>query len=350
MKIVIITDAWEPQVNGVVRTLKQTRKHLIQLGHEVHLITPADFKTVPCPSYPSIRLAVLPGRKVRKMLQAFDANAVHIATEGPLGSAARRWCIQNNIAFTTSYHTQFPEYLRLRAPIPLSWSYSWFRRFHAKAVRTLVPTESQKQRLLDNGFKQVEVWGRGVDTEIFTPDNPKQLNLPHPILLNMGRVAVEKNIEAFLALDLPGSKVVVGDGPDLAQLQARYPDVLFTGAKFGKELAAYVAAADVFVFPSKTDTFGLVLLEAMACGVPVAAYPVTGPADVIENGITGSLDDDLSQAVTKAYNIEPSKCIEFARQNSWLACTQVFAGYMYDNHNTDNKQDREITNRAFWCL
>ena len=212
MKIVIITDAWEPQVNGVVRTLKQTRKHLIQLGHEVHLITPADFKTVPCPSYPSIRLAVLPGRKVRKMLQEFDANAVHIATEGPLGSAARRWCIQNNIAFTTSYHTQFPEYLRLRAPIPLSWSYSWFRRFHAKAVRTLVPTESQKQRLLDNGFKQVEVWGRGVDTEIFTPDNPKQLNLPHPILLNMGRVAVEKNIEAFLALDLPGSKVVVGDG------------------------------------------------------------------------------------------------------------------------------------------
>jgi len=350
MNIVIITDAWEPQVNGVVRTLKQTRKNLIALGHDVQMITPKAFKTIPCPSYPSIRLAVLPGRKVRKMLDELDANAVHIATEGPLGMAARRWCLHNNVSFTTSYHTQFPEYLKLRAPIPLSWSYSWFRRFHNKAVHTLVPTESQKQRLLDNGFKHVEVWGRGVDTDIFTPDKPQQLNLPRPVMLNMGRVAVEKNIEAFLDLDLPGSKVVVGEGPDLAQLKTRYPDVLFTGAKFGKQLASYVAAADVFVFPSKTDTFGLVLLEAMACGVPVAAYPVTGPVDVIENGVTGSLNDDLAQAVQQAQKLDASNCIAFANQNSWLACTKVFARFMFDNHNSANKPDRAITNQTFWCL
>lgn len=350
MNIVIITDAWEPQVNGVVRTLKQTRKNLIALGHDVQMITPKAFKTIPCPSYPSIRLAVLPGRKVRKMLDQLDANAVHIATEGPLGMAARRWCLNNNVRFTTSYHTQFPEYLRLRLPIPLSWSYRWFRQFHGQAVHTLVPTESQKQRLLDNGFKHVEVWGRGVDTDIFTPDNPAQLNLPRPIMLNMGRVAVEKNIEAFLDLKLPGSKVVVGDGPDLAQLQTRYPDVLFTGAKFGKELASYVAAADVFVFPSKTDTFGLVLLEAMACGVPVAAYPVTGPADVIQDGVTGSLNNDLTLAVQHAQKIDASDCMAFANQNSWLACTEVFASFMFDNNDSANKPDRAITNQAFWCL
>ncbi|WP_438970302.1 glycosyltransferase family 4 protein [Methylophaga sp.] len=350
MKIVIITDAWSPQVNGVVRTLKQTRKNLMLLGHDVHLVTPESFKTVPCPSYPSIRLAVFPGRKVREILNKLNADAVHIATEGPLGMAARRWCIKHRVNFTTSYHTQFPEYLQLRLPIPLSWSYAWFRRFHGKAVRTLVPTQSQKQRLLDNGFEHIEVWGRGVDTEIFTPDNPQKLNLTPPIMLNMGRVAIEKNIEAFLNLNLSGSKVVVGDGPDLKQLQERYPDVLFTGAKFGKELASYVAAADVFVFPSKTDTFGLVILEAMACGVPVAAYPVTGPADVIENGVTGHLNNDLSQAVKDCSTINPKRCIEFAQKNSWLACTEVFADFMHDNKEPTNKRNDAITNQAFWCL
>jgi glycosyltransferase involved in cell wall biosynthesis len=331
MKIVIVTDAWTPQVNGVVRTLKQTRKCLEQLGHEVHFITPELFKTIPCPSYPSIPLVLFPGRKVAQLLNEHNANAVHIATEGPLGMAARRWCLRNKFQFTTSYHTQFPEYVRLRAPIPLSWTYAWLRRFHGKAVRTLVPTESQRQRLLDRGFDNVEVWGRGVDTEIFTPDKPQQLNLPGPILLNMGRVAVEKNIEAFLDLDVPGSKVVVGDGPDLAQLQRAYPDVLFTGARFGRELASYVAAADVFVFPSRTDTFGLVLLEAMACGVPIAAYPVTGPADVVLDGITGSLSENLAEAVKNALKIDSRACLEYARQNSWLASSEVFASYMYDN-------------------
>lgn len=350
MKIVIVTDAWAPQVNGVVRTLKQTHDHLIKMGHEVVLITPADFKTIPCPSYPSIRLAVLPGRKVRKMLNAAKANAVHIATEGPLGMAARRWCLRHNVDFTTSYHTQFPEYIRLRAPIPLSWTYAWFRRFHSKAVRTLVPTASQQKRLQEKGFKRVVVWGRGVDTEIFTPNHPQQLNLPGPIMMNMGRVAIEKNIEAFLDLDLPGSKVVVGDGPDLAQLQRRHPDVLFTGAKFGKELASYLAAADVFVFPSKTDTFGLVILEAMACGLPVAAYPVTGPQDIIINGETGVYDADLANAVKKALQLSADKAQTYAQQHSWAACTEVFAAYMYDNKANSAKPGNTITNRAYWCL
>ncbi len=345
MKIVIVTDAWTPQVNGVVRTLKQTRKCLEQLGHEVHFITPELFKTIPCPSYPSIPLALFPGRKVAQMLNEHNANAVHIATEGPLGMAARRWCLRNKFQFTTSYHTQFPEYVRLRAPIPLSWTYAWLRRFHGKAVRTLVPTESQRQRLLDRGFDNVEVWGRGVDTQIFTPDKPQQLNLPGPILLNMGRVAVEKNIEAFLNLDVPGSKVVVGDGPDLEQLQRAYPDVLFTGARFGRELASYVAAADVFVFPSRTDTFGLVLLEAMACGVPVAAYPVTGPADVVLDGITGCLNENLAEAVKNALKIDSRACLEYARQNSWLASSEVFASYMYDNTENSDWPGREQTVR-----
>ena len=343
MKIVIISDAWEPQVNGVVRTLKQTRDHLIKMGHQVSMLTPEGYRTLPCPSYPSIRLAIFPGRKVSKELSACKADAVHIATEGPLGMAARRWCLRNKVKFTTSYHTQFPEYLRLRLPLPLSWSYAWFRRFHAKAERILVPTASQQQRLESHGFKNVCVWGRGVDTHIFTPEHPQQLKLAKPILLNMGRVAVEKNIDAFLSLDLPGSKVVVGDGPDIDLLQKRYPDVLFTGAKFGKELASWVAAADVFVFPSKTDTFGLVLLEAMACGVPVAAYPVTGPKDVINDGITGSLNDNLEIAIDTALTLDSKACINYAQHNSWQACTAVFAKHMHNNDPGKYKSQRVIT-------
>lgn len=332
MKIVIVTDAWSPQVNGVVRTLTQTRSHLTALGHDVTMLTPEQFFTVPCPSYPSIPLALFPGRKVNRLLTRIHADAVHIATEGPLGMAARRWCLRHKIRFTTSYHTQFPEYLRLRAPVPLSWSYAWLRRFHGSAERTLVPTRSQQQRLIARGFRNVVVWGRGVDSELFSPRHPRPLDLPRPILLNMGRVAVEKNIEAFLTLSLPGSKVVVGDGPDLPALRRRYPDVLFTGAKFGEELASWLAAADVFVFPSRTDTFGLVILEAMACGVPVAAYPVTGPADIIVNGVNGCMDEDLELAARKALLVDPYSCIRFARQHSWRACSEVFAAYMHNNH------------------
>lgn len=354
MKIVIVTDAWQPQVNGVVQTLKQTYTQLIKMGHDVFLITPDGHYTIPCPTYPSIRLALFPGRKVARDLKNINADAVHIATEGPLGVAARRWCIKHNVQFTTSYHTQFPEYLRLRLPIPLSWTYAWFRRFHNKAVHTLVPTQSQQQRLQSHGFNNVHVWGRGVDTSIFKPDNPQPINLPKPIMLNMGRVAIEKNIDAFLSLDLLGSKVVVGDGPDLEMLRKKYPKVLFTGAKFGEELASWVAAADVFVFPSKTDTFGLVLLEALACGVPVAAYPVTGPKDIIEQGRTGYLDDDLKTAITNASHLNHSSnqddCIQFAQQHSWQACTQVFSDLMHNNRMNKTVPSDTIINHQFWCL
>lgn len=349
MKIVIVTDAWEPQVNGVVRTLKKTHDHLIEMGNEVIMLTPNEHKTVPCPSYPSISLALFPGRKIARQLEQIKPDAIHIATEGPLGMAARRWCLRHQFKFTTSYHTQFPEYLKLRLPIPLSWSYSWFRRFHNKAVHTLVPTLSQKERLEQNGFTNVYVWGRGVDTDIFTPDNPQAIDLPRPISINMGRVAVEKNIEAYLDLDLPGSKIVVGDGPDLDSLKHRYPDVLFTGAKFGQELASWVATADVFVFPSKTDTFGLVLLEAMACGVPVAAYPVTGPKDIIQEGVTGFLDNNLETAVYNAQKIDPAACIAFANKCSWEACTQTFLQLMHNNSSHSSKTI-SIADPGFWSL
>ncbi|PHS71509.1 MAG: alpha-mannosyltransferase [Methylophaga sp.] len=350
MKIAIVTDAWEPQVNGVVRTLKQTFNHLVEMGHEVYMVTTEGHRTIPCPSYPSIPLALFPGKKVSGDLAAINADAIHIATEGPLGIAARHWCLQNKINFTTSYHTQFPEYLRLRVPIPMSCTYSWFKRFHSKAVRTLVPTESMQKQLQQRGFNNVYVWGRGVDTEIFTPEDPQQIDLPRPIALYMGRVSVEKNIEDFLQQDLPGSKVVVGDGPDLERLKQRYPNVLFTGAKFGKELASWVATADVFVFPSKTDTFGLVLLEAMACGVPIAAYPVTGPKDVVMNGVTGILDEDLGKAVGQALQLNPQDCIDYARKNSWQACSEVFANYMHDNSLDKAKKDKAINDGSLWQL
>ena len=350
MKIVIVSDAWEPQVNGVVRTLKQTRDHLIKMGHEVLMITPDGFTTIPCPSYPSIRLSLFPSRKVRQILNSFQANAIHIATEGPLGIAARRWCIKNDIGFTTSYHTQFPEYLRLRAPIPLRVSYAWLRHFHSKAVRTLVPTQSQKNRLIAHGFYNVTVWGRGVDSSVFTTNNPVDLKLKRPVLMNMGRVAIEKNIEAFLNLNIDGSKVVIGDGPDLQQLKEKYPQVTFTGAKFGIELAAHLAAADVFVFPSKTDTFGLVLLEAMACGLPIAAYPVTGPLDVVKNGVTGYMNEELSTAVIKALSLSSKGCVDYAQSHSWEACSSVFAANMFDNTKQPKTEDSHIINQSFWCL
>jgi len=352
MKLALITDAWEPQVNGVVRTLKQTTDYLKAQGHEVFILTPQDHRTIPCPSYPSIPLSLFPGKKVSRDLDIINPDSIHIATEGPLGMAARKWCIKNNKRFTTSYHTQFPEYVRLRLPIPLTWSYAWFRRFHSKAVRTLVPTLSQKERLEQHGFSNVEIWGRGVDNAIFTPDNPQKIDLPRPISINMGRVAIEKNIEAYLSLDLPGSKVVVGDGPDLDMLKKKYPDVLFTGAKFGKELASWVAAADVFVFPSKTDTFGLVILEAMACGVPVAAYPVTGPKDIVQQGKTGYLDENLQHAVTQALKVSPQDCLAYAKQCSWSASSAVFASFMHDN-TRDKKKDSDyktIMDPNYWCL
>ena len=324
MRIAIVTDAWQPQVNGVVRTYENTGVQLGEMGHDVLFITPEEFSTIPCPTYPSIHLALFPKRKVSKMLQEFRPNAIHIATEGPLGTAACSYCVKESLPFTTSFHTQFPEYIRMRVPIPLDWSYAYVRRFHRRGCRTFVPTPSQQARLQERGFENVVVWSRGVDTTIFKPRDKSFLDLPRPIFAYMGRVAVEKNLDSFLKLDLPGSKIVIGDGPDLNKLQSSYPAATFTGFKFGEELAQYIAASDVFVFPSLTDTFGIVLLEAMACGIPVAAYPVTGPIDVVENGVTGMLDKDLGKAAMAALELSPEDCIAFASARSWRSCTETF--------------------------
>lgn len=332
MKIVIATDAWKPQVNGVVTTLGKMGEYLQKAGHEVLFITPQDFNTIPCPTYPEIKLAIFPKKKTTNILNEFKPDAIHIATEGPIGQTTRKYCLKNNIKFTSSYHTQFPEYLRLRLPIPLAWTYNLFRRFHDKAERTLVPTPDMQKRLTDRGFKNVEIWSRGVETETFKPRDKNFLTAERPISMYMGRVAVEKNMEAYLDLDIPGTKYVVGDGPDKVALKEKYPNVVFTGFKHGEELAQYLAAADVFVFPSLTDTYGLVMLEAMACGVPVAAFPVTGPIDVVKNGITGILNDDLKTAISEALNINSQDCIDFAKNNSWEKCASVFFNYLHNNY------------------
>ena len=326
MKIAIVTDAWEPQVNGVVTTLKTTQQTLNSMGNTVEVFTPNNFKTVPCPTYPEIRLALNPKSRLRKSLTVFNPDAIHIATEGPMGLAARSICKKHNWPFTTSYHTQFPEYIRERFPIPLNISYRFFRWFHSSAVRTMVGTQRQEDLLVSHEFKNLVRWPRGVNTDIFNPDNKKQLNDARPISIYVGRVAVEKNIEAFLELDIPGTKYVVGDGPAHDELKNKYPEIQFIGYKFGKELAEYIAASDVFVFPSKTDTFGIVMLEAMACGVPVAAYPVTGPIDVVQNHCTGCLDDNLKQAVQCALNLNSKDCLNQAAEYTWEKASEIFRG------------------------
>jgi glycosyltransferase involved in cell wall biosynthesis len=324
MKIALVTDAWLPQTNGVVRTLTITAEKLAEIGHEVIPITPLDFRTIPCPTYPEIRLSLFAARRVRQRLDALDPDAVHIATEGPLGLAARRWCLRRRRAFTTSYHTQFPEYVRARFPIPLGISYAFLRWFHGKAAHTLVATPSMRAALEARGFRKLAYWSRGVDTTLFRPRDEPGPDLQRPIWLYFGRVSVEKGIEDFLALDLPGTKLVVGDGPAAGALQSKYPGAVFTGYRFGEELARHVACADVFVFPSRTDTFGLVLIEAMACGVPVAAYPVTGPLDVVVNGVTGVLSEDLQSAALAALKLDRRKCREHALRYTWEAATHQF--------------------------
>lgn len=324
MRLALVTDAWLPQVNGVVRTLGHTVREIERAGHEVVVISPADFRTVPCPTYPEIRLSVFAGRAVRRRLDALVPDAVHIATEGPLGLAARNWCVRRGWPFTTAYHTQFPEYVRARFPIPLAWSYAAVRWFHGRASRTLVTTPSMQRLLESHGLRHLALWGRGVDTNLFRPRDRQFLDLPRPIWLYFGRVSVEKGIEDFLRLDLPGTKLVVGDGPACESLRRRYPAAVFAGYRHGEDLAAHIAACDVFVFPSRTDTFGLVLLEAMACGVPVAAYPVTGPVDVVVDGVTGILDEDLQRAALAALRLDPAACRAHAVAHSWEASTRQF--------------------------
>jgi glycosyltransferase involved in cell wall biosynthesis len=324
MKLALITDAWFPQTNGVVRTLSATVECLRAEGVEVKILAPTDFRTVPCPTYPEIRLALFASRELARQLDAFDPDTVHIATEGPLGLAARRWCVRRRLEFTTAYHTQFPEYVRARAPIPLAVGYAWMRWFHGAARRTLVATPTMQRQLEQHGFRNIARWSRGVDAELFRPRDKQFLSGPRPLWLYFGRVAVEKGIHDFLRLDLPGTKVVIGDGPAREALQGQFPDVRFVGFRHGEDLARHVAACDVFVFPSRTDTFGLVLLEAMASGLPVAAYPVTGPLDVVIDGVTGSLDEDLGAAAMRALTLDPARCREHALQYSWQACTRQF--------------------------
>lgn len=328
MNIVTVTDAWRPQVNGVVNTIVRTNEQLEKLGHKTHVISPQDFRTVPLPTYPEIRLALFPGRRVRAMLDALNPDAVHIATEGPLGLAARAWCLENRFPFTTAFHTQFPEYLWLRTRIPLAISYRLMRWFHGPASTLMVATPTLHQRLTGWGFLNLGYWSRGVNTELFRPRIKSYIDANRPIFLYMGRVAIEKNIEAFLKLDLPGTKYVVGSGPDLETLRRKYTAVRFTGYKSDEELAKHIAAADVFVFPSRTDTFGMVMIEALACGIPVAAYPVQGPLDVIENGVTGCLGDDLREAALEALKLNPERCREAAMKFTWEACTRQFLGHL----------------------
>ena len=330
VKILIATDAWLPQTNGVVNTLRQTVAALGTLGHDVEMVTPALFRTVPCPSYPEIRLSLFPGAKAREILDRFDPDAVHIATEGPIGVAMRRLCLARNMPFTTSYHTQFPEYLRRRAPIPLQWSYAAMRRFHGAATRCMVSTPSMQAQLEQRGFHNIVRWQRGVDTQLFQPRPKDFLLFARPIALYVGRLAVEKNIDAFLRMSWRGTKVIVGDGPDRERLQQRYPDAVFRGYRFGEDLARHMAAADVMVFPSLTDTFGLVNLESMACGVPVAAFPVPGPVDVIDDGVTGALDWDIAAAARRALKLSPANCRRRAEAADWQANTRQFVSNLVD--------------------
>lgn len=324
MRILLVTDAWSPQINGVVVTLSNTVRWLERWGHEVRVLSPTGFRTMPMPTYPEIPLALFPGPKVARIIRDFDPDAIHIATEGPLGAAARAWCLKNRRAFTTAYHTCFPEYVKPRFGVPLGITYAWLRRFHAPSSAILVATPAIRALLEARGFGNIVDWSRGVDTDLFKPDGERFSDLRRPVFLFVGRVAVEKNLPAFLGLDLPGTKVVVGDGPQRKELERRYPDAVFVGSKTGAELASYFQRADVFVFPSRTDTFGLVLVEAMACGTPVAAFPVRGPIDVVKDPAVGVLDEDLGAAALAALALDRDKVHRYGERFSWEHCSRQF--------------------------
>jgi glycosyltransferase involved in cell wall biosynthesis len=326
MRILVATDAWHPQVNGVVRTLTSLARSAAALDADLEFLTPEGFPSVGVPTYPGLRVALPNRREIARRIEAVSPDAIHIATEGPIGWAARAYCRRRKLAFTTSYTTRFPEYIAVRTMIPASVGYAVLRHFHAAAAMTMVATASLRQELSERGFRKLGFWTRGVDTELFHPDDPAALDLPRPIFMTMGRVAVEKNLEAFLSLDLPGSKVVIGDGPQRAALQQKYPKAIFLGEKKGADLTSHLAAADVFVFPSLTDTFGVVQLEALACGTPVAAFPVTGPLDVIADHPIGALDTNLRSACLRALEMSREACRNFALERSWENSARQFIG------------------------
>lgn len=337
MKITIISDAAHPQVNGVVRTLEMTMECLKKEGYEIQFVNPNQFKNYPCPTYPEIRLSLFPYKKLKHMVNEFDPDFIHIATEGPLGKAGRKYCLKNKYKYTTSYHTDFPAYVNARTNIPKSWVFKWLKWFHKPASSVLVTTETIKQELENYQFDNIRVWYRGVDIEQFKITQSDVLSgFKKPIWVNVGRVTMDKNLEAFLNLDLPGTKVIVGDGPDRKVLEEKYPNAIFTGYKFGEELVKYINACDVFVFPSRTDTFGLVMLEANACGLPVAAYPVKGPIDVIKEGVNGSLNNDLRVACRSCLAINSKNCRTFAEKHSWENCTKTFIQYLVHKNEGKN--------------
>jgi glycosyltransferase involved in cell wall biosynthesis len=329
MQILIVTDAWLPQINGVVVTLQNTVRELEGMGHRVRLLTPLAFRTVPLPTYPEIRLAVRPLQEVARMIDELDPDAIHIATEGPLGLAARRHCLRRRRPFTTAYHTQFPEYIHARCRLPIGLTYRWLRWFHRPAKAVMCGTPEILRRLVARGFGNATLWSRGVDAELFRPDERTAVPDRRPVFLFVGRVAVEKNIEAFLSLDLPGTKWVVGDGPARAALERRFPDARFLGFKTGESLAWHYRQADAMVFPSRTDTFGLVLIEAMACGTPVAAFPVTGPRDVVRDPRAGVLSDDLRAAAMAALQLDRDDVRRYALGFSWTAATRQFVANLH---------------------
>ncbi|HEX8956505.1 MAG TPA: glycosyltransferase family 1 protein [Burkholderiaceae bacterium] len=328
MKILIVTEAWNPQINGVVRTLKMTSRELTKLGHTVELLTPEGFSSIPCPTYPDIRLSITTPGEVARRIDAFEPDCLHIATEGPLGWMARAVALRRRWPFTTAYHSRFPEYIHARIRFPLSWSYAALRAFHNAGRGTLVPTPAIVSALRERGFDKARLWSRGVDLGTFTTEGDK---LPRtagrekdPVFLYVGRLAIEKNIEAFLALDLPGEKWVAGEGPAAARLKARFPHARWLGVLDGPSLATLYRSADVMVFPSLTDTFGLVILESLACGTPVAAYPVAGPIDVIGTSNAGVMHEDLKTACLEALKVSREAARAHAEKFSWTEASLQF--------------------------
>jgi glycosyltransferase involved in cell wall biosynthesis len=330
--ILFISDAWHPQINGVVRTIEMTAAELESRGYRVSVIGPGDFRSLPLPHYPEIRLALPTRNRLAAQIEALAPDAIHIPSEGPLGWAARHYCRQRGLKFTTSYQTQLPEYVTEYSPVPASLPYAVLRRFHAAAEAVMVPTPSVEKTLAERGFGNLCQWSRGVDTALFHPQPKPPLDPAKPVMLSVGRLAKEKNLDAFLALDLPGRKVVIGDGPERKRLEKTYPDAEFRGFLTGAPLAAAYSQADVFVFPSRTDTFGLVLLEALSCGVPVAAYPVAGPLDVLgaQNPAApvGIMREDLGAAVRGALALDRGQCRDYALRHGWVAATDQFLTHL----------------------